>query len=1016
MDDAAASFPAQALMTEAPPTEMPAHPMSDDPSLVETLKECFANLAKGNEEQTEMVLDALKPKAPPAMDKEATFWNAYKTLSEEYDREFHKKYGTDLDTSLIFAGLFSAVSSAFIIQIQPELQQDPNKVTQQLLRILIHNANQSLFSGIDMAEPSGGTTTTVIIVQSLLYASLFSTLLAALLAVLGKQWLMHYDAAGSRGTLEQRGLERQRKYNGLQKWKFTLVMEMFPLLLQLALLLFSAALSVYLSTISHTIASIVIAMTSLGTLAYISQLVSAAVYPDSPFQTPLASVLRRLVVGLLKTILALPAFLHQILNRIQKFLQQQSISPLLPLFRWNISSDDGNTGLSTPSPFTTEFFPEASPEVPAVVWLLETSTNPDVISVAADLAVDLQWPRHADLGLALDRLHDTFHACFIVTMEQDSSQFQVRDSSIQHAITCGQAYGTMSISSRRNTGKLIYSFQNLIPPRAEGAKSSQLAQLHTVFNSLKGDSKCLHGVHTQPVMEWVLHVLPQTIEILRFRFAKFPHLKDMVNGASTSQAGLTKQNYADCLIFLNIMLGFKAHPDILMWKDKSFAIDFLVEELFKNLSKYLHKNPIRMTMAKDIITLTNQMATMSGHMPKDSNSRIKIRKQVYSLCTAIVHAYSWVDVVAAALAFGDLSGYALLEDVSWGYAALQDGQPSSDDIETDWDAATEERVLQLLKALNDATEFPAPSKKVLQIILKALSTEAPCSNQALKLLYKAKSWFIDTDFQSIMQKHNVWSRMGSAIMKNLSGISRHSLKAYISLGKMLSSLTQWTPHIRCNLSHWITIYSQMYRTDHEELMTPYLSVLEHIWGVKYTGTYQFTEDTEKILAWTVIALSIVWEGFDFSSPQTSQDLDLLIRYTISTAFKSHYRIVESRLSVVNALISPNFRATFYTPLGDALFQAATKARDMIPDVPTQSDNQLDLDSSQQGKTQILQQGATILNKMGLALKHESEGEQVDRGEMRAREYWDTLRTHFEQQVDGMEKSLKETPGTAKISH
>ncbi|KAJ7244287.1 hypothetical protein C8J57DRAFT_1141644, partial [Mycena rebaudengoi] len=306
MNDAAESPPAQ-----APPTELPVHPISDEPSLGDTIRECFADLTKGNEVQTERVLEALKPKARPATDKETTFWNAYKTLSEEYDRGFHKKYGTDLDTSLIFAGLFSAVSSAFIIQIQPELQQDPNEVTQQLLRILIHNANQSLFSGIDLAEPNSRANTTVVVVQSLLYASLFSTLLAALLAVLGKQWLMHYDAAGSRGTLAERGLERQRKYDGLQRWKFTIVMEMFPLLLQLALLLFSAALSVYLSTISHPIAIIVIAMTSLGTLAYISQLVSAAVYPDSPLQTPLASVLRPLVLKLLEPLTAL---LHQIQN------------------------------------------------------------------------------------------------------------------------------------------------------------------------------------------------------------------------------------------------------------------------------------------------------------------------------------------------------------------------------------------------------------------------------------------------------------------------------------------------------------------------------------------------------------------------------------------------------------------------------------------------------------------------------------------------------------------------------
>ncbi|KAJ7474753.1 hypothetical protein FB451DRAFT_954604, partial [Mycena latifolia] len=51
-------------------------------------------------------------------DNKTAFWSAYKTLADEHDKEFQQKYSTDLDTSLIFAGLFSAVSSAFIIQIQ----------------------------------------------------------------------------------------------------------------------------------------------------------------------------------------------------------------------------------------------------------------------------------------------------------------------------------------------------------------------------------------------------------------------------------------------------------------------------------------------------------------------------------------------------------------------------------------------------------------------------------------------------------------------------------------------------------------------------------------------------------------------------------------------------------------------------------------------------------------------------------------------------------------------------------
>ncbi|KAJ6469319.1 hypothetical protein C8R45DRAFT_837436, partial [Mycena sanguinolenta] len=155
------------------------------------------------------------------------------------------------------AGLFSAVASAFIIQIQPEIQPR-------------------------------GTRLVILIAQSLLYLSLFSTLLAALLAVLGKQWLMYYLSAGERGTIEARGLERQRKFDGIRRWKFDAVMQTFPLLLQIGLFLFSAALSIYLWTVHISLAIIVLSFTSLGFVSYTALLISAIASPDSPFQTPLA--------------------------------------------------------------------------------------------------------------------------------------------------------------------------------------------------------------------------------------------------------------------------------------------------------------------------------------------------------------------------------------------------------------------------------------------------------------------------------------------------------------------------------------------------------------------------------------------------------------------------------------------------------------------------------------------------------------------------------------------------------
>ncbi|KAJ6536971.1 hypothetical protein B0H19DRAFT_380195, partial [Mycena capillaripes] len=140
-------------------------------------------------------------------DKKIAFWTAYKKLADEFDAELQGKYGQDLDTTLIFAGLFSAVSSAFIIQIQPELQPDP---TQVLFTVFLQN-----ITGLPSSQLPPGVSTSqnmtlaVVVTQGLLYSSLFATLLAALLAVLAKQWLLHYNSVGERGTIAERGVERQ---------------------------------------------------------------------------------------------------------------------------------------------------------------------------------------------------------------------------------------------------------------------------------------------------------------------------------------------------------------------------------------------------------------------------------------------------------------------------------------------------------------------------------------------------------------------------------------------------------------------------------------------------------------------------------------------------------------------------------------------------------------------------------------------------------------------------------------
>ncbi|KAJ7709428.1 hypothetical protein B0H16DRAFT_1745828 [Mycena metata] len=396
-------------------------------------------------ESLKKTLEALK-KQPQSMDKKTTFWTAYKTLADEFDKELQRKYGDNLDTSLIFAGLFSAVSSAFIIQIQPQLQSDP---TQALLMLLVQNMTGVPTPALQMSQQTGPATI-IVIAQGILYVSLLSTLLAALLAVLGKQWLLHYDSVGERGTIEERGLERQRKFDGMRRWKFDLVMQIFPLLLQFSLFLFAVALSIYLWTIHHGIAVLVLAPTGLGFAFYTLMIISAVVSPDSPFQTSLSFLLKNIVT---RTLLpnSLGRFRAWSWNWVHTFLTSfwsqtrlacsgalEAIAPLLPLFNGSNSRD------LVPLKPSLIFDPPPLPskEVPAIIWALETSTDPHLVEISAAMVPELSWGSvDFDIQPSQKRLIDIFKSCF--------NGRTVRGSMVYRANACIRAFRVLECFADR---------------------------------------------------------------------------------------------------------------------------------------------------------------------------------------------------------------------------------------------------------------------------------------------------------------------------------------------------------------------------------------------------------------------------------------------------------------------------------------------------------------------------------------------------------------------------------------
>lgn len=86
--------------------------------------------------------------------------------------------------------------------------------------------------------------------------------------------------------------DRQRKYDGLQKWHFHLFIESLPIMLQVALLLLACGLCRHMWSINASVAYILIVLTALGILFYTIIVVLGTSSYECPFQTPASIALR----------------------------------------------------------------------------------------------------------------------------------------------------------------------------------------------------------------------------------------------------------------------------------------------------------------------------------------------------------------------------------------------------------------------------------------------------------------------------------------------------------------------------------------------------------------------------------------------------------------------------------------------------------------------------------------------------------------------------------------------------
>ena len=249
-----------------------------------------------------------------------------------------------------------------------------------------------------------------------MYASLLISLLAAFVAMLGKQWLNRY-LRNSGGSMIERCGDRQRKCDGLEKWPLHFFVESLPVMLQVALLLLACGLCRYMWSINTSVAYILITLTGLGVAFYVVVVIAGTSSYACPFQTPISIALRspwkRIRHGVVSCIFhSKRALLRTRLawkRRVRPLARRQSLPTTIMLENVQVQESEPWLRLKD----LTVIHKTNINDVRCVSWILRNITDPEALDAAIRLAGVIRW---FDDGINVDPPCDlmvsAFEACF----------------------------------------------------------------------------------------------------------------------------------------------------------------------------------------------------------------------------------------------------------------------------------------------------------------------------------------------------------------------------------------------------------------------------------------------------------------------------------------------------------------------------------------------------------------------------------------------------------------------------
>ncbi|TFK61998.1 hypothetical protein BDN72DRAFT_964833 [Pluteus cervinus] len=198
-------------------------------------------------------------------------WEQCYVRVKEHDEDMCKLWKDEIDKLLIFAGLFSAAVTAFVVESYQWLEASSDDTAILLAQLLLIQSNGT----ITRAMPGPFTPTpSAVRINICWFLSLVLSLISVLIGVLCLQWLREYEKPVAM-SFEDKLRYRQIRYEGLIAWKVPRIIASLPTLIQTALVLFFIGVIDLLWQRNHAVAIAVI----VPIVCTISFLIAATILP-----------------------------------------------------------------------------------------------------------------------------------------------------------------------------------------------------------------------------------------------------------------------------------------------------------------------------------------------------------------------------------------------------------------------------------------------------------------------------------------------------------------------------------------------------------------------------------------------------------------------------------------------------------------------------------------------------------------------------------------------------------------